>query len=660
MSIELFSEGVAFFTVLSLGILTFIKKPSKITNKTFFVFCLATAGWLFCGFFMTYQINNGINPYTTSKISMGFASLLVAALISFSLSFSPEIKKFAFIKINIIVYSIAFFPALLALKGFYIKNITIINNEVIREFNKAIYLFSLYFFSYVVYALFNLINAYRVSDTQAKKLQVKYVFLGMAFGFAVGMFFSLILPVIGYNKLFFLGYIGPAIMVGFFAYAIFRHHLMGINIIIKKTAIYATLIALIAGGYFAIISLFDYLFQALVGHTSPIGRIIAVIIVAIAFQPLRIKIESALDKIFFKTKYDYQQTLLRFSQTLTSVLDLRELLDMIIEVIARTLKTNKVSIMLRRQDNKEMYGIVSSVGLPVVCRKWRFSKDSALAAWMINEQGIAVKESFYHQRPLPPYYFKIAAEMRFLKCAVSIPLFHKQELVGILNIGGKISGDSYSKDDLALLHNLGNEAAVAISNAHLYNDLQQSYLQTIQALAQAIEANDEYTRGHSDRVTILAMEIAREMRIDRQDMETLKYACILHDVGKIAVIKEVLNKPGKLTAAEFDIIKLHAEKGEEIIAPVGFLAAVRPVIRHHHERYDGKGYPDGLDNGKIPLLSRIIAVADTFDAMTSHRPYRPALSAEAAVKELRRYAGIQFDPQVVDAFLKMYKTSPTA
>lgn len=659
MSMDLILEGITFFIVVLLGIFIFFKNPTKSINKTFFIFCLTLAGWLFSGFLMTYQIHNSVNPYTTSKISMGFASFLAAALVSFSLSLTSNAKQNVTLRTNIILYSIAFFSFITALKGFYIKDIVIVHNVAIREFNKPIYLFTLYFFTCVFYAIFNLIKTYISSVSIAKKLQIKYVLLGIALAFTVGIFFSLILPILGFNNLFSIGHVGPAILAGFFAYAIVRHHLMGINIIIKKTATYSTVIALVTGGYLSIISIFDYVFQTLNGHSSAFGRIIAVIVIAIIFQPLRDKIEAFVDKIFFKTKYNYQQTLLTFSQTLTSILDLRELLDLISKVICTTLKTNKVSIMLQQQSGKSVYGVVSSVGLPQDCRQWQFTPESRLITWIEREKGIAFKESFCHQKPLPLYYFKIVAEMRLLKSAVAIPLFHKQELIGILNIGEKISGDIYSREDIELLHNLGNEAAVAISNAHLYNDLQKSYLQTIQALAQAIEANDEYTRGHSDRVTILAMEIAREMKIPREDMEKLRYACILHDVGKIAILKEVLNKPGKLSDSEFAVVKLHPVKGDEIIAPVGFLEGIRPAVRHHHERFDGKGYPDGLEKENIPLLARIIAVADTYDAMTSHRPYRPALSPDTAATELKRCSGTQFDPAVVDAFLNMYSKSPS-
>jgi HD-GYP domain-containing protein (c-di-GMP phosphodiesterase class II) len=207
-----------------------------------------------------------------------------------------------------------------------------------------------------------------------------------------------------------------------------------------------------------------------------------------------------------------------------------------------------------------------------------------------------------------------------------------------------------------MLTTLADEAGIAIDNAQLYEDQKRTYLETVQALAQAIEASDEYTRGHSDRVTKFAIQIARELKLSRTLIDTLKFACILHDVGKIGIIKDVLNKPGKLNDAEFNIIKMHPALGEQIIAPVAFLTPIRPIVRHHHERFDGRGYPDGLIGENIPYLSRIIAVADTYDAMTSERPYRPALSTEIALAEIKRCSGTQFDPEVVKAFLEIHPT----
>jgi len=202
---------------------------------------------------------------------------------------------------------------------------------------------------------------------------------------------------------------------------------------------------------------------------------------------------------------------------------------------------------------------------------------------------------------------------------------------------------------------IAGQAAVALENASLYEDLEMSYFSTVKALARAIEVKDPYTHGHSERVTEYAMAIARQLGLSERDKKNIKYAAALHDIGKIGIARRVLDKPGALTEEEFTHIKTHPQLGESIMEPVGFLKSPREIILHHHERYDGAGYPDGLEGEGIDTGSRILAVADAFEAMMSDRPYREALPLEEAVAELEKNSGSQFDPDVVIAFLEVLR-----
>lgn len=188
----------------------------------------------------------------------------------------------------------------------------------------------------------------------------------------------------------------------------------------------------------------------------------------------------------------------------------------------------------------------------------------------------------------------------------------------------------------------------------LYEDLKETYMRTIKALAHAIDARDHYTFSHSDNVTRYAEAIAKEMKVDPNYINDISDACQLHDLGKIGVHDNVLSKPSALTETEFGEIKLHAEKGAQILEPLKFLDHVIDIVKHHHERWDGKGYPDGLAGENIPLGARIMSVADSYDAMVSARPYRKiGLTKNEAVEEIRKNCGSQFDPKVVEAFLKV-------
>jgi putative nucleotidyltransferase with HDIG domain len=190
-------------------------------------------------------------------------------------------------------------------------------------------------------------------------------------------------------------------------------------------------------------------------------------------------------------------------------------------------------------------------------------------------------------------------------------------------------------------------------NARLYAALERGYLDTIRALASAIDAKDPYTRGHSERVASLAVEIGRELQLDEATLRTLEFSGILHDVGKIGIPEQVLGKPSRLTPEEFKVVQSHAVIGAEIVEGVEFLKAAEPAIRHHHERWDGTGYPDGLAGEDIPLIARILNAADTWDACTSERPYHPAKSPLVGLSILAEVRGLQLDPTVHDAIQRV-------
>ncbi|HEX3031783.1 MAG TPA: HD-GYP domain-containing protein [Bacillota bacterium] len=187
-----------------------------------------------------------------------------------------------------------------------------------------------------------------------------------------------------------------------------------------------------------------------------------------------------------------------------------------------------------------------------------------------------------------------------------------------------------------------------------YTDMREMFLNTMKALSLSIDAKDNYTSGHSVRVAEFSVAIAKQLKLSDANVENLRYVALLHDIGKISVPEHVLNKPGRLTEEEFDRVKEHTVVGANIVREVEHLGNAYLAIRHHHERYDGKGYPDGLSGEDIPIEARIIAVADTFDAMTSDRVYRKGLSHEVALKELRQVAGTQLDARVVEGFLAAY------
>ncbi len=237
--------------------------------------------------------------------------------------------------------------------------------------------------------------------------------------------------------------------------------------------------------------------------------------------------------------------------------------------------------------------------------------------------------------------------------SLCVPLLANRQVLGVLNIRTKIDGSDFTQQDLELATQLANIAAAAIENAELHDQLQTLFLSTVSALANSIDARDPYTKGHSERVTAYAVMIAEDLDLGTEDLELLRYAGLLHDIGKIRIRDHILHKPGRLTDPEFDEMKKHPEYGVEIMQPVAAFRHILPAMLHHHERYDGRGYPHGLSGESIPLTARILCVADCFDAMTSDRPYRKGMPVADAVAELAKNKKTQFDPQLVDIFLRV-------
>jgi putative nucleotidyltransferase with HDIG domain len=188
--------------------------------------------------------------------------------------------------------------------------------------------------------------------------------------------------------------------------------------------------------------------------------------------------------------------------------------------------------------------------------------------------------------------------------------------------------------------------------------IRASFINSVTSLAYALEAKDKYTSGHSQRVTDMAVAIARKLDLPKENIEKIKLAGLLHDIGKIGVREAILNKAGTLTDEEFQHVKRHCEKGDRILSPIVEDEDISRMVRHHHEHWDGKGYPDGLSGQQIPQGARVLSVADAYDAMTSERPYRKAMNRDEARAEITRFAGSQFDPGIVNAFLEISAANP--
>lgn len=313
-----------------------------------------------------------------------------------------------------------------------------------------------------------------------------------------------------------------------------------------------------------------------------------------------------------------------------------------------------------------------------------FIDSSFGAAFICNEKGLKLVDTYYKDSNV---FLKVNAEInRFLNknyFVYDVPIdkveiysdiiknikikniigdnlsqeFKSLAIAPIVNKDNEVMavifllGDYFDYSEKYLLSCYTNVLRIAFENARLYNDINKMFIDTVKVLANAIEVKDRYTKGHIDRVTDYSVAIAKKMNFDKTNLEKIKIAAALHDIGKIGIPDEILNKPSNLTKEEFDIVKEHPLKGYEIIKDIPALKDISIHVKQHHERIDGTGYPEGLRNKEISLEARIISVADAFDAMTSDRPYRKGMSFNTAVKVLLDNRGSQFDEYVVNVFL---------
>ncbi|MCP4266284.1 MAG: response regulator [Candidatus Brocadiaceae bacterium] len=334
------------------------------------------------------------------------------------------------------------------------------------------------------------------------------------------------------------------------------------------------------------------------------------------------------------------------SKAITSVLDIDELLDLCLAEINKKLNVRHSSIMLVDESRSEL----------VVRASRGYRRSLVLGKTQKIDEGVAgrvVKD----KKPL--LVQDIKRDERFnrsdradyeTKSFVSVPLILRERVLGVINVIDKIADGDFCESDVNLLCTIADQVSIALENARLYKVLEENCFNMVKLLADSLEAKNRYTSGHSQRVSEYSSVIANIMGVSAKEKNTLFHAALLHDLGKIGISELVFNKPDKLDDTEYDTIKLHPVRGEEIIKPLGFLEMATRHIRGHHESFDGSGYPDGLGGKDLPLLTKIMTVADAFDAMTSERTYRPPRKTNEAMIELKRMSGKQFDPDVVDAF----------
>ncbi len=354
--------------------------------------------------------------------------------------------------------------------------------------------------------------------------------------------------------------------------------------------------------------------------------------------------ESELEKrsLASETLNKYKEITLLYDivEKISSCLDTKEVARLVIEEARRVIRLSSVSVLLLNKET-DMLELVAEYG-----HEQDTSTTVSRGVGIAGSVWASGRAEIVNDVHSDPRFIESAVALSSLMCA---PLKAKDAVVGVIKLGND-QMVTYTAEDLKLFTTLASLAAVAIENASLYEQLKDAFYTTVYTLAETIEKRDPYTGNHTKRVMEYSLAIGKTLGLPEDDMARLQLGAVLHDIGKIGVRDSVLLKESSLTDEEFEQIKMHPAFGEEIISRISQLKSAIPGVRHHHEKFNGRGYPDGLAGDKIDITARIIAVADSFDAMTSNRPYREGLSLDAAFEELRKYSGSQFDPEIVDAF----------
>ncbi len=371
------------------------------------------------------------------------------------------------------------------------------------------------------------------------------------------------------------------------------------------------------------------------------------------------QLESELFQIIQRTEqYTNQlEDLMEFSGILNSTLDAHRVKELAMKATCKVLQAEGAMLYLIDEEKKELcFEIIFGSIAAEQFQEIRIPLDeNSVAGTVALTKGAVIINQIEPSKKKPGG--NKAGEKKGnqfpTRNMICVPLESKGKVIGVLQAINKIQGD-WEKREKRLLQTLAHQVAIAVENSLLYEKLKNQFHETVFAMANAVDAKDRYTGGHTKRVAYFSEMIAKYMGLRKDEIEEVRLTAILHDIGKIGIDDKVLKKEAPLDKSEWEHMKQHPELGYKILAGIPSMKKISEGMRYHHERPDGHGYPKGLKGEEIPLIARIISVADTFDAMTSNRPYRRGMEYEVAFEEIVLQRGKQFDEKVVDAFIKAF------
>ena len=620
-----------------------------------FLLALTTGLWTAnMGVTLCFLDNRNVSEFFSRLNWIG--GFIVASFTYLTLIMTKQFKKANIV--GIIQFGIAFVFSLLAFTPIGIKNVISIF-PLERETGPLELVFRIWIFVSILYSVY-LTVYYYLSVEGSEKLKFQYYTFGILIYAFTGVIFNSVLPLFKIEKLIYFTSIPSIIWTLSVFYSIHTYRLLDIEVIFCDAIRYSV---------FIIIGLlFNYILFMLFSnmlYLSPLlSSTLSLLVVGTIYfvSPIREKINITVRNFVLRRRTVYQKLLEDTVEAVHTILDLDSLLEYVVKQIHTALGATKICVFLLDKETKDengeyVYRLVTSFGFDSL--KTTVFKQYKIIKWLKQHKEPLLLDIAYHTFDTADYK-ELTESLHLFGAIIIIPIIYKDELIGIITLDQKkVDGTIFDLEDINILKTLSDELAIAIENSRMYKELNTAYLQITRALSLALESKDDYLIGHSDIVTKYAVLLAKKINLSDREIYILAQAGMLHDLGKITIHDYILNKPGKLTEKEWEEIKQHPIKGAKILEPLPFLGEVRKVILYHHEHYDGSGYPEGLKGEQIPLLSRILTLADSVDAMLSKRPYKDReMTIDEMINEIVSQKGKHFDPYLVDKFLEIIKEYP--
>jgi len=647
---------------LSLGLFIFLKNKFSALNQSLFLVFLCISIWQFGNLLSWSSGNAQVCVFFAQLVYVGVA-FLTAATYQFSVEFNNLQRQRGRVRY---VY---FFCTLLLLFLFH-KDFIIASREVPwgRHIivGPAHNIFLFLWLLPLISAYFNLYRGYKSTFSPFERQRKRYVLLCVSLGSLASIDFF---PHYEIGVPYPLGFIFVIILTTLTTYAIVRYRLLAVNVILKKATL-ITILSLVAGTCIYITPFYmqDYLSKIWGSRWIFFPISMAFLCGYGLFYLLRFL--RHMEEIEFSKKFAYRPLLNKAAERISAVRSINEFLVYLARDISSWVRLDYLGIMVWDNHNKEFLLVKSHTRSNTrnkIPKGLALSMDDALIVELLRKRKILLYSElkYYLDMQIIPsedrtFTTRIIDTMERFGAEIAVPCFCEDKLLAIVNIGHKLNpNETFPKEDLELFASLSSNVGRAIHDFMLKQEKIKLIVASQHILITAIEAKDSYTRGHTDRVAryscLIGQALEKELRQFHHGLANLNWAAELHDLGKIGIPDNILLKEAKLNEEEMEIVKRHTIDGVKIIEPMREWLGddICAGVQHHHENFDGSGYPSCQKAEDIHLFARIIRVADAYDAMTSARPYRPALSKEEAIAELNRYKNTQFDPKIVDVTVEL-------